>query len=124
MAVTLLRRRTTPASPAPDAAAGPASGPDEHGGATEGCVPIAEVSWRQKARFVGRVRSLRVQPWADVATLECTVVDGSGGVTVVFLGRRSVPGIGLGRWMVVEGMAGAHHGKLALLNPEYTLLAP
>jgi hypothetical protein len=88
----------------------------------EGCVPIAELSWRRSARFVGRVRSLRVQPWADVATLECTLVDDTGGVTVVFLGRRRIPGITLGRMMVVDGMAGAHHGKLALLNPEYTLL--
>jgi hypothetical protein len=87
------------------------------------CIPIAEVTWRHPARFVGRVRSLRVQPWADVATLECTLVDDTGGVTVVFLGRRRVAGVSLGRRMLVEGMAGAHHGKLALLNPEYTLLS-
>jgi hypothetical protein len=63
-----------------------------------------------------------VQPWAEVPTLECTLVDESGGITVVFLGRRRVPGIGLGRRLVVEGMAGAHHGKLAILNPDYELL--
>lgn len=86
-------------------------------------MPIAEVSWRHPARFVGRVRSLRVQPWADVPTLECTLVDRSGGITVVFLGRRQVPGIRLGGHMIVEGVAGSHHGKLAVLNPTYTLLS-
>lgn len=91
---------------------------------TTGCIPIAHVRWRERARFVGRVRSMRVQPWADVPTLECTLVDPTGGITVVFLGRRKVPGVGLGQRMVVDGIAGAHHGKLAILNPDYDLLAP
>lgn len=91
---------------------------------TTGCIPIADVRWRERARFVGRVRSMRVQPWADVPTLECTLVDPTGGITVVFLGRRKVPGVGLGQMMVVDGIAGAHHGKLAILNPDYDLLAP
>lgn len=115
MAMTTLRRRHEPTAPTPESEA--AVPP------RDGCIPIAEVTWRHTARFVGRVRSLRVQPWADVATLECTLVDDTGGVTVVFLGRRRVAGVTLGRRMLVEGMAGAHHGKLALLNPEYTLLS-
>ena len=42
----------------------------------------------------GGSRPLRVQPWADVPTLECVLVDGSGeAITLVFLGRRSIPGI-------------------------------
>lgn len=111
--LTLRRRRTPtetdvrpePAPPPPPAA----------------CTPIGEVRWRQDVRVTGRVRSVRVQPRANVPTLECTLVDPSGGITVVFLGRRRVPGIGLGTHLTVEGRAGAHHGKLALLNPEYTL---
>jgi len=71
----------------------------------------------------GRVRSLRIQPWAGVATLEATLVDDTGGVTVVFLGRREVPGIHCGSRLVVEGMAGAHRGRLAILNPDYELVA-
>ncbi|HEX3621024.1 MAG TPA: OB-fold nucleic acid binding domain-containing protein [Acidimicrobiales bacterium] len=119
MALTSFRHRSLPIPvPAPQTEEG------DLDALTDGCVPIADVSWRQAARFVGRVRSLRVQPWADVATLECTLVDDTGGVTVVFLGRRRIPGITLGRSMIVEGMAGAHHGKLALLNPDYTLLPP
>ena len=86
--------------------------------------PIADVRWRQPVHVCGRVRSLRVQPRAQVPTLECTIVDGSGGITLVFLGRREVPGIGLGTRMVVAGRAGSHHGRLAVLNPEYTLLSP
>jgi hypothetical protein len=28
----------------------------------------------------------------------------------------------LGTRMIVDGRAGSHHGKLAVLNPDYTLL--
>lgn len=86
-------------------------------------IPIAEATWRRRARVAGRVRSVRVQPWGGVPTLECSLYDESGGLVVVFLGRRSVSGIGPGRRMVVEGMVGAHHGLLAVLNPDYELLA-
>jgi len=73
-------------------------------------------------RITGRVRSLRVQPRANVPTLECTVVDETGGITVVFYGRRHIAGVRLGTRLVIEGRAASHHGKLAMLNPDYTLL--
>ena len=89
----------------------------------KGTIPVAEVEWRNRAKVAGRVRSVRVQPWAGVPTLELTMVDESGGIGVVFLGRREVAGIHPGTRMVVEGMVGEHGGKLAILNPEYRLLA-
>jgi hypothetical protein len=66
---------------------------------------------------------VRVQPRSGVATLECTVVDGTGSMTVVFLGRREFPGLHTGRRVVVEGIVGEHHGRLAMLNPRLELLA-
>ena len=93
---------------------------------TEMCrdtIPVADVEWRSRARVAGRVRSLRVQPWAGVPTLEGTLVDDTGGISVVFLGRRHVAGIRPGTKMVVEGMVGDHAGRLAILNPDYRLLA-
>jgi len=91
---------------------------------SEGIGPIASVAYRQRATVAGRVRAMRVQPWAGVATLECTLVDATGGLQVVFLGRKQVPGIAPGSRLVVEGMVGEHRGKLAILNPEYRILAP
>ena len=88
-----------------------------------GTVPVANVQWRTRARVAGRVRSLRVQPWAGVPTLEGTLVDETGGISVVFLGRRHVAGIRPGTRMVVEGMVGEHAGRLAILNPDYRLLS-
>ena len=97
--------------------------PDDWTELCRGTAPIAEAEWRQRARVAGRVRSVRVQPWAGVPTLEGTLVDDTGGISVVFLGRRHVPGIRPGTKMVVEGMVGDHAGRLAILNPDYRLLA-
>jgi hypothetical protein len=83
---------------------------------------IGEVRWRSSVRVQGRIRSIRVQPWADVGSLECTVVDESGGLLLIFLGRRSIAGVELGRHVVAEGMVGEHRGYLAILNPVVELL--
>jgi hypothetical protein len=83
---------------------------------------ISEIRWRTRARVAGRVRSVRIQPWAGVPTLECTLVDDSGGIQVVFLGRREVAGIHPGTRMAVEGMVGDHGGRMAILNPDYRLM--
>jgi amino acid transporter len=89
---------------------------------SDGTIPITAVRIRRPARVRGRIQSIRVQPWAGVPTLECTLVDESGGLSVVFLGRREVAGVALGTHMVVEGVAGEHHGRLAILNPTYQLV--
>jgi hypothetical protein len=88
----------------------------------EGVTPIAQISYRQRARVAGKVRSLRVQPWAGVATLECVLVDHTGGITLVFLGRKHVAGLAPGVRMVAEGMVGDQGGRLAILNPDYRIL--
>jgi RecG-like helicase len=97
--------------------------PDDWTELCKGTIPVATAEWRTRARVAGRVRSVRVQPWAGVPTLECTLVDDTAGISVVFLGRREVPGVHPGTRMVVEGMVGDHNGRIAMLNPEYRLLA-
>jgi RecG-like helicase len=85
--------------------------------------PIADVQFRERVKVRGRVRSLRVRPWADSPTLEVVLVDDTAGITVVFLARRSIGGVRPGTVMSVEGMVGAHERRLAILNPEYELEA-
>ena len=85
--------------------------------------PIGDVRWRQLGRVRGRVRDLRVRPTGgEISTLEVTLVDDSGGITIMFLGRRRIGGITLGREMEVEGMVGENRARLVMLNPLYTLL--
>jgi RecG-like helicase len=85
--------------------------------------PIGEVRWRDVCAITGHVRSMRVQPWANVPTLEAVVVDDTGGLLLVFLGRRQVAGLDLGRRLVASGRVGEHRGYLAMLNPCFELLS-
>ena len=91
--------------------------------ALAGVTPISETMWRSQVRVAGRVKAMRVQPWAEkIASLEITLADETGGLTVVFLGRRTIGGIHLGSHMVVEGMVSEVRHQLTLINPAYQLL--
>jgi RecG-like helicase len=105
-----------------DAVLAPPTPDEERRESAEPIIPIGQVRWRDRAKVRGRVRSMRVQPWAGVATLECVIVDDTGGLVLVFLGRRRVPGIELGRHVIAWGMVGEHRGYLAILNPEIEIL--
>src|ERR687897_856635 len=82
---------------------------------------IADVGWRQRVRVTGRVAALRVQPLAGSPVLECTLFDDTGGISLVFLGRRRIAGIDMGTSLSAEGMVIDHHGRLAIINPFYEL---
>ena len=102
----------------------PPQGPTPDPGlAVDGAVPIDAIQDRERVRVAGRVHALRVQPWAGQPTLECTITDGTGRLTVVFLGRRHIAGIEPGARIVVDGMVGTRAGTRVILNPEYQLLA-
>jgi amino acid transporter len=88
---------------------------------TDGTTPIASVQWRQRVTVTGRIQSQRVQPLAGSPSVECTLVDDSGAISVVFLGRREIAGVTIGRTLRVEGRVVDHHGRLAILNPSYEL---
>ncbi len=87
----------------------------------DGTTPIGSVRWRQHVRVHGRVQALRVEPLGGSPSLECTLVDATGGVSAVFFGRRQIDGIEIGAEITVEGMAIDHHGRLAIVNPVYEL---
>jgi hypothetical protein len=87
-------------------------------------VSIATVTWRQRVRIEGRVRTVRVQPLGGTSTLECVLQDDSGAMSLVFLGRSKIAGIEVGSHVRAEGVAGEHRGRLAILNPAYRLLTP
>ncbi|MEQ1699540.1 MAG: amino acid permease [Ilumatobacteraceae bacterium] len=84
---------------------------------------IHELGDRQRTTVAGRVRTMRVHPWSGTPSLELTLADETGSITVVFFGRRSLGGVRTGTVMAVTGMAGRHHGITALLNPEYEIIS-
>jgi amino acid transporter len=86
-------------------------------------VPIGQLKYRDRVTVAGRVRQVRIQPRAGVATLQVTLADKTGDVLVVFLGRRHIPGIEPGTILSASGVVGQHAGRLEMLNPDYNLLA-
>ena len=50
------------------------------------------------------------------------VVDRTGAISLVFLGRREIAGIEVGSLLTAEGMVGVHQARLAIVNPSYQLL--
>ena len=88
-----------------------------------GATPISDTEWRQRTKVAGRIHSVRVQTGDAASNLECTISDGTGTLLLVFQGRPSVPGFEPGARLVVEGMVGSWHHKLAMLNPDYELVS-
>ncbi|MEQ1785928.1 MAG: amino acid permease [Acidimicrobiales bacterium] len=83
--------------------------------------PIVDARWRDQVRVAGEVRSLRVVSQHDSPTLELVVTDDSGALSIVFLGRREIAGIGVGTRLEASGTVGVFHNRLAMLNPSYEL---
>jgi hypothetical protein len=86
-----------------------------------GTTPIASVRWRQAVCIHGRVHAVRVEPLAGSPSVECTLVDDTGAVSIVFFGRRHIEGVQIGATMTATGMAIEHKGRLAIVNPVYEL---
>jgi hypothetical protein len=56
--------------------------------------------------------------------LQVRLWDGTGDVSVQWLGRRTIPGLTLGSRLVVEGMLGVENGDRKVVNPVYEFLPP
>jgi amino acid transporter len=84
--------------------------------------PISGLQWRHRASVEGRVRTVRVAAMSGAPCLEVELWDDTAGVTLVFYGRRGIPGITPGAALAVEGMVGERHGRAAMANPRYRLL--
>jgi amino acid transporter len=82
---------------------------------------IDELNWRGRATVSGVVRSVRMAAVGEAPSLEVELWDESGGVLLLFYGRRSITAIETGRHMTASGTVGQRNGKLAIANPVYRL---
>lgn len=71
--------------------------------------------------MVGRLRSVELSPNDAAATLEAELFDGTDGVTLIWVGRRRIPGIEPGRRIKVRGRMAIRNGRKVLYNPYYEL---
>jgi RecG-like helicase len=88
----------------------------------EGAVPIQTCEDRQQVSLTGSISTVTLSPRAGHPALEVELRDGSGSVTLVWLGRRQIPGIDPGRTIKVSGRISCHEGRRILYNPRYELL--
>ncbi|MBI4730293.1 MAG: OB-fold nucleic acid binding domain-containing protein [Acidobacteria bacterium] len=93
-------------------------------GSLPGVTPIATAAPRTVARVAGVVETIRVLPREGVPAIEAVVGDGTGSVTAIWLGRRSLPGLTLGTRIVLEGRLGGDPRALQIMNPHYDFSAP
>jgi hypothetical protein len=89
---------------------------------SEKVIKIGEVIWRKRAHVQGRVTAIRTSPANQAPMLEVEMWDETGGITLQFLGRRSLAGLDVGSQLRAEGMVGEIDGLLTILNPNYELL--
>ncbi|HVD19377.1 MAG TPA: OB-fold nucleic acid binding domain-containing protein [Propionibacteriaceae bacterium] len=88
----------------------------------EGAVPILNCEDRQRVQLTGTVSTVTITPRAGHPALEVELRDGSGAVTLVWLGRRQIPGIDPGRTLKIWGRISCHEGKRLIYNPRYELM--
>ncbi len=71
--------------------------------------------------MLGRLRSVEACPKAAGAAMEAEFFDGTDAVTLVWIGRRRIPGIEPGKTLTVRGRIGDRGGEKVMYNPYYEL---
>lgn len=88
--------------------------------AIPGTTPIAEAPSRVPSKLAGVVKRITVHPEHGLEALEALLTDGSGEISVLWMGRRSIPGLTLGTRVVVEGVVGEQRkGRRRMVNPRF-----
>src|SRR5215217_7686639 len=88
----------------------------EQSGKLGGC-PVSALPDRQEACVCGTVRTVTLRPRANVPALVAELYDGSGVLTVIWLGRRNIEGIQAGRMLRVHGRVAQRDGRPVVFNP-------
>src|SRR4051794_29436454 len=86
-----------------------------------GSEPVVSCRKGKVVTVTGRLKSVVYTPRETVPTLDAELFDGSGSVTLVWLGRRRIPGIEPGRSLTARGRFAAFDGRQVIYNPYYEL---
>ena len=88
-----------------------------------GATSVAKCRDRMPVTVFGTVKSMTIRPRAGAPALEAELYDGSGTVTLVWLGRRTIAGVGPGRQLRATGRITTSEGRRLIYNPRYELTA-
>jgi amino acid transporter len=83
--------------------------------------PIVDCGDREVVDVTGILRSVTLRPRGPSLTMEADLWDGTGNITLVWLGRRNIPGVEPGRRIVVRGRVAQIKGDRTIYNPIYEL---
>ena len=86
-----------------------------------GLVTLEDAPDREKVTVQGSLHTVTLRPRGGVPALEAELYDGSGVITVIWLGRRRIAGISPGRQIQVQGRIGTQDGMRVMFNPRYEL---
>jgi RecG-like helicase len=92
-------------------------------GKISGTVRVRDAAARSRVKLAGVVRRITVRPLEGNESLEALLYDGTGEVTVVWMGRRTIPGLTLGTRLVVEGMLAEQRAERRVVNPSFEFAA-
>jgi len=86
------------------------------------CVVVADAPLAVPVTVSGTLRTVTLRPTADVAALEAELYDGTGTLTMIWLGRRGIRGITPGRFVLATGRVTMRGDSPVMFNPTYELL--
>jgi hypothetical protein len=89
-----------------------------------GVAAIGEVRLRHRTLVQGTVIRSAPCAWRGGMVLEADLDDGTGRLTLAFVGRVRLAGVVEGVAVRAEGTVGARQGRRLMLNPVLTLLSP
>ncbi|MEI2718357.1 MAG: DNA-binding protein [Candidatus Nanopelagicales bacterium] len=86
-----------------------------------GATPINACSRGDVVTACGVLNSVIVRPVAGAPALEADLYDGTGHMTLVWLGRRQIAGIEAGRAITITGRMTCLDDTVTIFNPRYSL---
>lgn len=88
---------------------------------SHGAQEIGACSRGQRVCVHGIIRSVTLRPRASAPSLEAEVYDGSGHITLVWIGHRRLSGVDVGRPITANGRVTCPQGSPTIFNPVYEL---
>ena len=85
-----------------------------------GAVPLSECQMRQKVTLRGTVTSVTA---SNSSWLEADLNDGTGSVSLIWMGRRRLECVIPGRHLIVTGRLSEEEGRRVIFNPEFEVVA-
>jgi hypothetical protein len=86
-----------------------------------GATRVAELPSRERVTVSGTLRTVTLRPRGGVPALVAELYDGTGSLSLVWLGRRRIVGIDPGRQVVAFGRVTYDHEQPVIFNPRYEL---